>query len=412
MDGNQNDNLEENRQNTSKSNALRRPPSFGKADYNPYSEIDDHKEDQAASNKKKLNRIASGKGTLQDLPFDTTRPTSEKVPIYNNSSIPSTPITTLGDPVNLEENAHPIYNDAPLSSSTDTLPTPDEFYQHPNPQRQSSSTDSIYNVPSSPVETYDFVPLTKKGNTKEKAFTNYRRSVPPEIKLKRLPFNFLNYTTRDPELPNHSSPAFYLLFANYYLQIKEEVEEMQDLMTKIPILMRTAEDMWSGLDDHGEGTTVDEAGYILKSSLRKQDILFKLADELNWNTEEASLSPFETLHSLYTKCIESTKRQCLVLTFHDRKTCICLFDGQGNQTFLDLNIHYKNNKQTELEAIGDEDCGGVLGECSKRNSDSMLNYILTNMCLEMNCNARSGNAVHVHHKHQHFGELSSPADFI
>ena len=58
IDSNQNTTIEENRQDTSKTNALKRPPSFGKADYNPYSEIDDKDlKEPPENNKKKLNNL-------------------------------------------------------------------------------------------------------------------------------------------------------------------------------------------------------------------------------------------------------------------------------------------------------------------------------------------------------------------
>ena len=399
-----------------------------------YSEIDQPDTDKVNKNKKKLDRIASAKGSFHDLKFDTTTPTNErlagngtdgnnKVPIYHNSSIPTTPITTLGDPTNLTTLPN-VYEDAPRSNAMDSLSSnPQRQQTYQAPVVQPHSTDSIYNVPpSSPIsETYDLVPQQqdRKRNTRSgSVYANYRRPVPVEISLQRLPFTLRNYNnSRDPNTENHATPAFYLLLANYYLQQTNNNNESgmeDDILAKARILMRTAEDMWSGLDDNGVGTSVDEAGYILKSALRKDDIAFKMGEEKSWNTDEriGGVSPYDALHPIYDKCIESTKKSCLVLTFSQAKSCICLFDGQGNQIFLDYNIHYKNNKQATVEAIDDPECGGVVVKCSKRNSDSMLNFILTNMCLEMKADSRCGNAVPVHHKHQYLGETSPPQDFI
>lgn len=403
-----------------------------------YSEIDQPETIKTNRNKekKKLDRIASAKGSFHDLKFDTTTPINErlagngsdgnnKVPIYHNSSIPTTPITTLGDLTNLTTSPN-IYEDAPRSNAMDSLPNnnqQDQIYQQPVVQPH--STDSIYNVPpSSPIsETYDLVPQqqNRKRNTRScSIYANFRRPVPAEISLKRLPFTLRNHNNaRDPNAKNHASPAFYLLLANHYLQQtnnndRGETEMEDELLAKARILMRTAEDMWSGLDDNGVGTSVDEAGYILKSALRKDDIAFKMGEEKSWNTDEqiGGISPYDALYSIYNNCIESTKKSCLVLTFSQGKICICLFDGHGNQTFLDYNIHFKNNKQSTVEAIEDPECGGVVVKCSKRNSDSMLNFILTNMCLEMKADARCGNAVPMYHKHHYLGETSPPQDFI
>jgi len=390
-----------------KSKALKRPPSFNKDQYNPYSEIEDI--DAIDTTKKpisqsKLARIASAKGDLRDLPFDTTAKEETQVPIYHNSSIPATPVCSLGDPINLQN----AYNDAPLSDGKESLV---ELYQQPpsSKKRSPSDDDDVYKVPSL---------SNSKSKNRDSVYVNFRRPAPNEVKLKRISFNLLNYSARtEPlEVPNHSAPAFYFLFANYYLQIKENNKELEELMAKIPLLLRTAEDMWSGLDDNGKGTGVDEAGFILKKTLRKEDIAFKLGDEINWDIERGvgGHSPFDALHSMYTKRIESTKRECLIITFFDSKSCMILFDGRGNQTFLDLNVHYKTNKQSKEEALVDSECGGVIVEVSKRHSDCMLNYILTNMCLEMKCDSRYGNAVPVHHKHQYLGGSTPPPppDFI
>ena len=417
-----------------RSNGARIGGGGGDSIYSEIDETDTAKRDNNI-NKKKLNRIASAKGSFNDLKFDTTNDqltansNNKRIPIYHNSSIPTTPITTLGDPINLTSSPN-VYEDAPRSSATDTISSrQQQTYQQPQkhiPNTSSNKSDSIYNVPPSlPIaETYDVVPQNKRRNTRSSSvYANYRRPVPVEISLKRLPFNLMNYSNaRDPNVQNHSSPAFSLLFANYYLQTNSNTEHEShdeekmedDLLAKARILMRTAEDMWSGLDDNGAGTSVDEAGYILKSALRKDDIAFQLGEEKSWNTEQGigGVSPYDALHSIYNKCIESTKKSCLVLTFSHGKTCICLFDGHGNQTFLDYNIHYKNNQQAQTRAVDDDECGGVVVKCSKRNSDSMLNYILTNMCLEMKADARCGNVVPVHHKHHYLGETSPPLDFI
>lgn len=400
-----------------------------------YSEIDQTDRYQKAAGsrddtekKKKLERISSAKGSFHDLKFDTTTDErltgnggdTRKVPIYHNSSIPTTPITTLGDPVN--RTSSDIYEDAPRSSATDTINN--ETYQQPlslQLQQNQMKSDSIYDVPSSPVsplgsETYDMVPQNRKKTNS--VYANYRRPVPGEIDVQRVSYNLLNYSEsqREDDVFNHSSPAFYLLLANFYLQNNSNnlEHEIEELLAKVRILMRTAEDMWSGLDDKGVGTSVDEAGFILRKSLRKEDIAFKQGEEKAWDTEQqkGGVSPYAALHPVYTKCIESTKKSCLLFTFERSKTCICLFDGHGNQTFLDYNVHFKSNQQSTEEAIGDAKCGGVVVKCKKQNSDLMLNYILTNMCLEMKADARCGSVVPVHHKNHYLGETSPPVDFI
>ena len=263
-----------------KSKALKRPPSFSKDQYNPYSEIED--KDDTDDNKKrisksKLARIASAKGDLRDLPFDTTdKEPTQQVPIYHNSSIPATPVCSLGDPINLQN----AYNDAPLSDGKESLA---ELYQQPPSLKKRPPSDvdeDVYKTPPSlsRAENYDVVPVSSKPrNRVDSVYVNFRRIDPDEVDLKRIPFNMLNYSARtEPvDAPNHSAAAFYFLFANYYLQIKESNKEMEDLTAKIPLLLRTAEDIWSGLDDNGKGTTVDEAGFILKKTLRKEDVAFK-----------------------------------------------------------------------------------------------------------------------------------------
>ena len=61
-----------------------------------------------------------------------------------------------------------------------------------------------------------------------------------------------------------------------------------------------------------------------------------------------------------------------------------------------MHIHFKHNHQDRGEALNDNTCGGVICKAERQTSDILLNFIITNMCLEMKADSMTGSVYPIH----------------
>ena len=256
--------------------------------------------------------------------------------------------------------------------------------------------DEIYSKPHFPpivacvddsTKTYYDVVPTIKGDRHSGLNINFRRPVPDELELIRLPYSQFNYGLRDRKEGNSSCNGFCLLLANYFLNTKDLT--LEDLRMIIPNFLHKAETIWN--ENNIGSTIIEEAEEVLKKSVGFEYVS-NIEEESFWSINHGlgGNSAYDALHDLYDQCVRSNQKNCLVFTFYPDKSCLCLFDEFGNQFFIDMHIHFKHNHQDRSEALNDNTCGGVICKSERKTSDILLNFIVTNMCLEMKADSMTG----------------------
>lgn len=431
-----------------KSKALKRTPSFVIDDNKQTIEISDDNstiekaDDNIADALDLLNdpkRIKSADGTFRKLPINNIM---QDAPIYTNSSsvIAAEPLSKYSDIYERETsdesnstmeatNEPPAFPDS--SSDANDLSTPNDdsdsegstHYKSPVPVTpeeklnesddeetpplpvkrgilvRSIDSDEVYDKPRWPPlaafssdasnNNYNYIPQIK-GDQKESVTINFRRPVPDEINLIRLSYSQFNYGNRNKKSGNSSCNGFCLSLANAFLQ-RGNIS-VTELLTQIPMILAYSEQLWNDLTIGS--TTVDEAYQHLKKA-NKDDFICNLGEEIFWSIDQGlgGNSPFEALHDLFDMCVNKKHKNCLILTFYPDKSCVCLFEENGTQIFVDGHIHFRTNNQDRKDALLDPECGGVVAIAKKSKCDAMLNFILTNMCLEMKADPKNGTAI-------------------
>lgn len=301
-----------------------------------------------------------------------------------------------------ESDMSSLHSDSEDSSDDDFKNTPPPLPKKHRPPSLYGNNDTIidelYSKPHFPpiaaivddsTKTYyDIIP-TIKGDRKSSIKINFRRPIPEGLELFRLPYSQFNYGLRNLKDGNSSCNGFCLLAANYFFETLEL--DMNELRVQIPNFLHKAEKIWN--EGSIGSTTVEEADEILQRLL-VATYNIALGDELFWSIDQGlgGFSSFEALHEIYDKCVNSEEKECLVFTFYPDKSCLCLFDENGTQVFIDLHIHFKSNHQDRNSALNDKECGGVVCRAEKHTSDVLLNYITSNMCLEMKAESKTGSA--------------------
>lgn len=265
-----------------------------------------------------------------------------------------------------------------------------------------TTVDEIYSKPHFPpivacvddsTKTYYDVVPTIKGDKHSSININFRRPVPDELELIRLPYSQFNYGLRDRKEGNSSCNGFCLLLANYFVNSKEFT--LEDLKKIIPDFLHRAETIWT--DNNIGSTIIEEADEVLKKSAGFEYVS-NIEEESFWSINHGlgGNSVYEALHDIYDQCVWSNQKNCLVFTFYPDKSCLCLFDEFGTQFFIDMHIHFKHNHQDRGEALNDNTCGGVICKAERQTSDILLNFIITNMCLEMKADSMTGSVYPIH----------------
>ena len=265
-----------------------------------------------------------------------------------------------------------------------------------------TTIDEIYSKPHFPpivacvddsTKTYYDVVPTIKGDKHSSININFRRPVPDELELIRLPYSQFNYGLRDRKEGNSSCNGFCLLLANYFVNSKEFT--LEDLKQIIPDFLHRAETIWN--DNNIGSTIIEEADEVLKKSAGFEYVS-NIEEETFWSINHGlgGNSAYDALHDLYDQCVRSNQKNCLVFTFYPDKSCLCLFDEFGTQFFIDMHIHFKHNHQDRSEALNGNTCGGVICKAERQTSDILLNFIITNMCLEMKADPMTGSVYPIH----------------
>ena len=258
-------------------------------------------------------------------------------------------------------------------------PTP--LYDHPRwpPMASVASSDDMFDY----SRANDI-----KGDSMPEELIEYRRAVPSGIMMQRLPYSQYSYGRRNMKEGNSSCNGFCLLLANMFITSPQR--SLESLTDSITDLLQQAEMIWK---QTGTGsTTVDEAHPILRKCLGPEFFRIKLGHECFWSIDQGlgGDSPYDALKEIFFNCVDSRHREALVITFYPDKSSVVLFDQNGDQRFVDIHVHFRNNREKRDEILDDPNCGAVVAHSGKYDWSTMLHFIVDNMATEMKATASIG----------------------
>ena len=195
-----------------------------------------------------------------------------------------------------------------LHDSTDvfySVPSTENLYCVPAPGDSIKNSLGANDVVRRPHSTYD----VKDENSDQTV--NFRRLVPGEVQLIRLPYSQFQYGSQNVKKGN----GFCLLLANYFIQ--QEYVGVEEIIAQIPLILLEAENMW----DETCSTTVKETFSEFQKVRGNAEFVAALGSEIYWNIDQGigGNSPFGALHDVYNSCVTARQKASLILTFSPDK---------------------------------------------------------------------------------------------